>query len=258
MSTLPRKYRVGDPRNGADLTPDMKAYDRSNAKDRKRMIKVAFAEERAEFENRQLSLLDWTEAQEASGPAPTEFTVAEALATMRVILKQYHLSAVAGSTAMQLDAIDQFKTLVKKFNPLYPAMSVLEVQDFLFGDTDAKPGEDVLFGQAFEREVDLGPCRALLEFDGFGLGGLCMCLKAVDAGPFISSTGFRSCSVQFLGWDRKQTHFLEGKSVLEYMTALAVTGLDRVKKTGELKVETWKPFDYRTHTQKVEDDDVAA
>lgn len=159
----------------------------------------------------QLDLFAQVEAQAVPASASADFTVAEALATMRVILKQYHLSAVAGSEAMQLDAIDQFKALVPKFNALYPAMSVFEAKDFLFGDTEAKDGEDILFGQAFERIVDLGPCRAILEFDGFGVGGLCMRLRAIDAGPFISSTGFRSCSVMFLGWDKKRVHFLEGK-----------------------------------------------
>lgn len=42
------------------------------------------------------------------------------------------------------------------------------------------------------------------------------------------------------------------------MVELAVAGLDRVKKTGELKVEPWKPFDYRTHSEKLEDAEAPA
>jgi len=250
VDLLPRKYRVGDARVAADFTPDMKAFHAANVKDRERMIREAFAEERAKFEAKQMDLFAITE--QAVIPDTSPKTEEDCHAIMRNILKQYHVAAIAGSCPMQMDAVQRFEDLVAVYSKMFPGFSGSAARQDLFDATEAKDGDDILFGQSFARIVDLGPCRALLEFDGFGTLGLSMRLRAIDRGPFISQTGFRSCGAIFLGWSKTHVHSLEGKTPINYMIELAKSDLDRVKKTGELKVMPWAVPSYGTATQAKE------
>lgn len=199
---------------------------------------------------RRLDLLDLlVEPEPMSGLEP-----GDDVSVMWDILRQYHRSAVEGDGKLQHDAVDRLGRLVSARswpeNPDGPCKS--DIMQELFAATAAPSDGPILFGQAFKRVVDLGPCRAMLEFEGFYVVGTGTSLRAVDDGPFISSTGYQSCtSVSLAGFGNDRVHKLGGQDPLEWLTDAVKSTLERHKKTREIVVVPWKPFDYRPYGEKL-------
>lgn len=201
------------------------------------------------LDTRQFDMFDMLEEPAAPAPEPAvEVPFEDPIRAMRDILQRYHDSAVAGDGKMQSDVVARFKRLADHIYATVPVngRSLADIMHELFAATAAPDSGPILFGQAFKRVVDLGPCRALLEFDGFYIIGTSTSLRAVDEGLFISNTGYRSCSsVSLAGFGDEHVHKLNGLDPLEWMVEAARSTLERDKKTRELIVGPWKPFDVR-------------